>query len=117
MRPWPREADCVDRIVVIGNSGGGKSVLARRLAAIRGLPYIEIDAILWQKGWRPAPAETYASEHARVIARERWVIDGLGRLESISARLERASAVILVDLPLWVHFWLAAERQLAWANG
>jgi hypothetical protein len=24
---------------------------------------------------------------------------------------------VLVDLPLWMHFWLAAERQIAWARG
>lgn len=24
---------------------------------------------------------------------------------------------MLVDLPLWIHFWLAAERQIAWVKG
>jgi hypothetical protein len=23
----------------------------------------------------------------------------------------------LIDMPLWMHFWLAAERQTAWARG
>jgi hypothetical protein len=23
----------------------------------------------------------------------------------------------LIDMPLWMHFWLAAERQIAWAQG
>jgi adenylate kinase family enzyme len=105
------------RIVVIGNSGGGKSTLARELAARRGLPHIEIDAILWQPGWTLAPREIYDGEHARAIAGERWIIDGLGRRESIAARLARATEIILVDMPLWLHFWLAAERQIAWAKG
>jgi hypothetical protein len=29
----------------------------------------------------------------------------------------RASEIVLVDLPLWMHFWLAAERHLSWAAG
>ena len=45
------------------------------------------------------------------------MIDGLGRLESLAARLARASEIVLIDLPLWMHFWLAAERQIAWARG
>lgn len=45
----------MQRVSVIGNSGGGKSVLARRIAARYGLPYIEIDRILWRQGWRLAP--------------------------------------------------------------
>lgn len=105
------------RIAVIGNAGGGKSTLARRLAARRDLPYCEIDRLLWRPGWRLAPAADYEAEHERLIAGERWLIDGLGRRESLARRLERASEIMLVDLPLWTHFWLAAERQIAWARG
>jgi adenylate kinase family enzyme len=38
------------RIAVIGNSGGGKSVLARRLAFELQLPYVEVDSLLWLPG-------------------------------------------------------------------
>jgi hypothetical protein len=40
-----------------------------------------------------------------------------GRQDSIAQRLARSTGIILIDLPLWMHFWLAAERQLAWAGG
>jgi hypothetical protein len=105
------------RIVVIGNSGGGKSTLARKLAARRRVPYHEIDRFLWCVGWQLVPAADYETEHARVIASKDWLLDGIGSRESIPARLQRATEIILVDLPLWVHFWLAAERQIAYATG
>jgi adenylate kinase family enzyme len=107
----------MQRVVVIGNSGGGKSTIARRLAAQLGGPCVEIDALLWQPGWRPTPAETYDAGHDRLIAQERWIIDGLGRRESIPRRLSRSTDIVLVDMPLWMHFWLATERQLQWAAG
>lgn len=107
----------MERIAVIGNAGGGKSTLARALAARRGLPYVEVDSLLWRDGWQLAPEDECEAGHARLIAEPRWVIDGLGRLESLAARLKRASAIVLIDLPLWMHFWLAAERQIAWAKG
>jgi hypothetical protein len=113
----PAKDQLMHRVVVIGNSGGGKSVLARRITARFDLPYVEIDRILWQKGRRLAPESSYRSQHERIIAQDRWVIDGLGRHDSIPARLARATDIVLIDLPLWVHFWLAAERQLKWANG
>jgi adenylate kinase family enzyme len=113
-----RQASWVmQRVVIIGNSGGGKSTIARRLAAKLGRPCVDIDALLWQPGWRLAPVEAYNAEHARLIAQERWIIDGLGRQESIPHRLSRATNIVLTDLPLWMHFWLAAERQLRWAAG
>jgi adenylate kinase family enzyme len=107
----------MERIAVIGNAGGGKSTLARKLAMRRGLLHVEIDSLLWQPGWRLAPVEVYEAEHARLIARQDWVIDGLGRLESVAARLRRATEIVFVDMPLWMHVWLAAERQIAWAKG
>jgi adenylate kinase family enzyme len=47
------------RVVVIGNSGGGKSTLARRVAAQLDCPHVEVDSLLWQPGWRLTPVETW----------------------------------------------------------
>jgi adenylate kinase family enzyme len=107
----------VDRVVVIGNSGGGKSVLARHLAQNGSIPCVELDRLLWRPGWALAPEEEYRANHARAIAAPRWVLDGLGTRDSIEARFARATHVVLVDLPVWLHFALAAERQIAWAAG
>jgi hypothetical protein len=107
----------VARIVIIGNAAGGKSTLARQLARRRKLPVIEVDRLLWQPGWQLTPEADYARKHAEAIAQEGWVIDGLGRQESIAERLARSTEIILIDMPLWMHFWLAAERQVAWAQG
>lgn len=48
------------------------------------------------------PEEDYARQH---------------RQGSIPERIGRATEVVLIDMPLWMHFWLAAERQIAWAGG
>ena len=107
----------MSRIVILGNTAGGKSTLARRLADSRGLPYVEIDRLYWQGDWSVTPADVYERQHAEAIARDTWIIDGGGDLASIRARTDRATEIILIDLPLWVHFWRAAERQTAWAAG
>jgi adenylate kinase family enzyme len=105
------------RIVIIGNAGGGKSTLARTLAKRRRLRHVEIDQLLWQEGWKHSPADVYLKQHADLISGDGWVIDGLGQQASIPDRLSRATEIILIDMPLWIHFWLAAERQIAWASG
>jgi len=104
----------VPRIVVIGNAAGGKSTLARHLAQRKALPLIELDKLLWQEGWRLAPADTYARKHAEIISRDGWVIEGLGSQASIPERVARATEIVLIDMPLWMHFALAAERQVKW---
>ena len=106
----------VARIVVIGNAGGGKSTLSRAIASARHLPHPEVDRWLWRPGWQPTPKLSYDADHAKAIAGDAWVIDGLGRQESIAPRFARATAIVLVDMPLWTHYWLAAERQIALAK-
>lgn len=101
-----------ERIAILGNAGGGKSTLARRLAAARDLPLVEVDKLLWKPGWVEATDAAYEAEHAPLIAGENWIIEGMGKLDSIRPRLLRATWVIFIDMVLWQHFWLAAERQI-----
>lgn len=105
------------RIVILGNSGGGKSTLARKLSEKRGLQHVEIDRILWQEGWVLTPPDVYARKHEQILSEDNWVLDGLGSLDSIPARIVRATEIILIDMPLWMHFWLAADRQMDWMSG
>lgn len=105
------------RLSVIGNAGGGKSTLSKRLAEAHNLKLYEIDSILWQKGWQLTPEEVYNSTHHEIITSESWAIDGLGRQDSIEARLMSSTHIVLIDFPLWQHYWLAAERQISWVRG
>jgi len=41
----------MQRILVIGSSGTGKSTLARQLASKLALPIIHLDQEYWQPGW------------------------------------------------------------------
>lgn len=101
------------RVAVLGNAGGGKSILARRLAAATELPLHPLDHLLWRPGWQAVPEAEFHTAHRALIAEERWIIDGVGTLESIRERLARCDTVILVDLPLWRHLWWAMKRQAA----
>ena len=105
------------RIAILGNAAGGKSTLARHLAKTLEIPHVEVDALFWMPDWSQVAPETYNRDHDEAIAQDNWVMDGVGSLPSMQRRLERATEVILLDLPLWVHFWRAAERQMAWSNG
>lgn len=101
-----------ERIAILGNAGGGKSTLARQIAGARDLPLTEVDKLLWKPGWIEASDEGFAAEHAPLIAGQSWIIEGMGKLDSIRPRLLRATQVIFIDMALWQHFWLAAERQI-----
>ena len=105
------------RVAIVGNAGGGKSTLGRRLAERYRLPFVSVDQIQWRPGWVQADEDVVTRKLDEVTATERWIVDGWGPWPSIERRLARADTIIFVDLPLWMHFWLAAERQISAAQG
>jgi adenylate kinase family enzyme len=105
------------RAVVVGNGGGGKSTLARALAERHDLVWCSVDQIQWAPGWEPAPEDLVLERLRSVMESDRWIIDGWGPWLSIEERMELSDTLIFVDLPLWMHFWLAAERQISIARG
>jgi adenylate kinase family enzyme len=100
------------RIAIIGNAGGGKSTLARRLSRSLGIELFPLDQLQWQPGWVPAPLAEIKQRHDLILARDRWIIDGWGPSETIVARFEAADTIIVVDHPLYIHYAWALKRQL-----
>ena len=48
----------MERVLILGSPGAGKSTFARRLAERSGLPLIHLDKHFWRPGWvEPAPEE------------------------------------------------------------
>lgn len=121
--PWkfessrPHHSVSGRRIAVIGNAAGGKSTLARRIAAARGLPLRELDRIAWTADWLPTPAARFEAGLRDWLDAPGWVIEGTGRLPFLPMLIERASTLVLVDLPVWIHCALAAGRQTEWQAG
>jgi hypothetical protein len=101
----------MDRVMIIGNAGGGKSRLARHLSTRHHLPLTEIDRIRWRPGWVRVPEDEFTALHARLIATDRWVIDGWGSWDSVVKRLDASDTIIFVDLPFRQHLIWALKRQ------
>jgi adenylate kinase family enzyme len=57
----------VDRVVVVGRGGAGKSVISHRLGSLIDAPVIELDTLFWRgPDPRPLPpAEWISVVHAR----------------------------------------------------
>ena len=98
-------------VAIIGNAGGGKSTLSRRLSQAIGLPLHTIDLIQWKPGWVATPAEELQQKHEAILAQDRWIIDGWGGWDNIAARFDAADTIILIDFPLYIHYWWAMKRQ------
>ncbi len=98
------------RVAIFGNAGGGKSTLARELAAITGLPLYAIDKIKFRPGGAEVPHEEYLQLHTALVGRDEWIIDGFESIKLAWERFEAADTLVHVDLPLAVHALWVTKR-------
>lgn len=90
----------MQRVVILGPGGAGKSVLARALSRRTGLPVVHLDVLFWREDWKPAPRDEASRALAEAIAGDRWIVDGNFLEDADGAvRFERADTVVFLDLP------------------
>jgi adenylate kinase family enzyme len=69
----------VERIVIFGNSGSGKSAYAAHLASQLALTHLDLDALVWEPGQVAVPCPPASVEAALtdfLNRHTRWVIEG-----------------------------------------
>ena len=102
------------RIVVVGTSGSGKTTLAKALAAQLALPYIELDALNWQAGWRDLvrnDPDEFVRRVTLAVAVDAWVVDGnYGLVREFIWR--RATHLVWLDYDRAVVMYRVIRRSL-----
>jgi adenylate kinase family enzyme len=101
----------MDRIAVIGCSGGGKSTLTRKLAERTGLPVVHLDVVFWRPGWVESDDASFRERLSEALAGGRWITDGnfmrMGDLHIAGAQL-----IVWVDQPRGLCIRRALIRAL-----
>lgn len=100
------------RVAIFGNAGGGKSTLARELAAITGLPLAVVDELQYRVGGAKVPHDEFLQAHATLLANDEWIIDGFGGINLAWERFEAADTLVHIDLPLAVHALWVTKRLI-----
>jgi adenylate kinase family enzyme len=97
------------RVVVIGSSGAGKTMFARRLAEILNCAHIELDALYWGPNWTPRPG--FADRVRQTTAGECWTADGNYSVVR-DALWGRATAIVWLNYSFPLVFRRAVKRTL-----
>ena len=90
----------MQRVLVMGSSGSGKSTFARRLSALTGIPTVSIDALFWKPGWVESDKDDFERRMIEVAREPRWIMDGnYTRNGAGELRRELSDTIIWFDLP------------------
>ena len=66
----------MQRVLVIGPCGAGKSTLSIKLGEKLDLPVFHIDQLNWRPGWIEGGKEALRAKLDTITASQRWLIDG-----------------------------------------
>jgi adenylate kinase family enzyme len=91
----------MQRVLVVGTSGVGKTTLAMEMQRVTGLPVHHLDLLGWEAGWVRREAEEFAHDVDALMKGKRWVIEG-NYIATLPSRVGRADTLVLIDLPLWL---------------
>jgi len=89
----------MERIMIIGCGGAGKSTLARQLGEKTGLPVVHLDQIWWSPGsWQHISREEFDARLFEKMEKPQWILDGNFN-RTMEPRLKKCDTVIYLDMP------------------
>lgn len=99
----------MQKVLVIGCPGAGKSTFARALRDRTGLPLCYLDCIWHRPDGSQVTRKTFDAALTQVEAGPAWIIDG-NYLRTMEPRMQAADTIFLLDYPLEVCLAGAQSR-------
>ncbi|MBX8826853.1 AAA family ATPase [Ochrobactrum sp. SFR4] len=87
----------MQRIVVLGNAGSGKSTFSRILGEYLSIPVVYLDKLYWGPNWSKPVPEDFRQRVEGAISGTSWICEGNYHRHSFDLRLPRADLVIWMD--------------------
>lgn len=89
----------MQRVLVIGPCGAGKSTLSGELGRRLKLPVFHMDQLNWKPGWIESSKDEITAKLRAIVTNDRWLIDGTYG-GTLGPRLHRADTVVYLDFPI-----------------
>jgi len=98
----------VNKIIIVGNSGSGKTWMSERMARLLGIRHITLDVIFWEAGGynRKRDAHEIQADLKEIQNSSTWLVEGVfGHL--VDVLMAFTDTLIYMDLP-----WEECKKNL-----
>ena len=100
----------MQRIIVIGCPGSGKSTVSRALHKKTGIPLYHLDMMYWNPDRTTKPKEEFRAELCKTVTLPEWIIDG-NYGSTLEVRMEACDTVVFLDYSAEVCLSGVEERR------
>ena len=91
----------MQKVIVIGCPGSGKSTFSKALHDATGLPLYHLDMMSWNADGTKVPKYTFMERLHQALEKEFWIIDG-NYGSTMELRMQFCDTVFFLDYPLEV---------------
>ena len=100
----------MDKIVIIGSPGAGKSSFARKLHNILNIKVYHLDRLLFRPDWGKKPRDTRIDIIQDLVRERQWIIDG-NFLNTSELHLQTADTIIFLGICRFRCLWRIMKRH------
>ncbi|MBE6812949.1 MAG: adenylate kinase [Ruminococcaceae bacterium] len=100
----------MNKVIVIGCPGSGKSTFSRALHTLTSLPLYHLDLLKWNSDKTTVSKEVFLERLQNVLMPDKWSIDG-NYGSTIELRLKECDTVFFLDYPMEVCIDGIRQRQ------
>ncbi len=98
------------KILIVGGPGSGKTFCAMKLSEKLKIPVYHLDHYYYKPNWVVVDRAEFIAIQRNIIQKDAWIIDG-NSLTTLSERLDKADAIIFLDIPRYQRV-----KRILWRN-
>lgn len=99
----------MQKIIIIGSGGAGKSTLARKLGKKLDIEVFHLDQLLWHSNWKMSDRAYQISLQNKLIQKPSWIIDG-NYGDTLDMRMTSADTIVFLDISRLVCIYQILKR-------
>jgi len=88
----------MEKVIIIGCPGSGKSTFGREIKRITELPLYHLDMMFWNEDKTTVSKEIFIERLQEVMSNPKWIIDG-NYSGSMEMRIKECDTVFFLDYP------------------
>ena len=105
----------MQKILVIGCGGAGKTTFSKRLGARLGIPVLHLDSYFWKPGWEAMESSEWRNQVDQLIQTPSWIMDG-NYGGTLKPRIEACDTIIFLDMPRWRCLSNVIKRRIQFSG-